>query len=92
MYDEFVVFSKNVHVSMQLEGTARYAGLLLAPAEGYGLRPRFFLPFGQKGAFYAVFAYFRPFWCLVVTLVTLSGNLGNFGQEKTPKKIQKYLK
>ena len=25
-----------------LEATARYAGLLLAPAEGFGLRPRFF--------------------------------------------------
>ena len=31
-----------------LEGTARYAGLLLAPAEGFGLRPRLFLPFGPK--------------------------------------------
>ena len=31
-----------------LEGTARYAGLILAPAEGFGLRPRLFLPFGQK--------------------------------------------
>ena len=30
-----------------LEGTARYAGLLLAPAEGFGLRPRLFLPFCQ---------------------------------------------
>ena len=36
-----------------LEGTA---GLLLAPAEGFGLRPRLFLLFGQKKAFYAVFA------------------------------------
>ena len=31
-----------------LEGTARYAGLLLAPAEGFSLRPRLFLLFGQK--------------------------------------------
>ena len=31
-----------------LDGTARYAGLFLAPAEGFGLRPRLFLPFGQK--------------------------------------------
>ena len=31
-----------------LEGTARYAGLLLAPAEGFGLRQRAFLPLGQK--------------------------------------------
>ena len=33
-----------------LEGTARYAGLLLDPAKSCGLRPR-----------HAVFAYFRPF-------------------------------
>ena len=31
-----------------LKDTARYAGLLLAPAEDFGLRPRLFLPFGQK--------------------------------------------
>ena len=31
-----------------LENTARYAGLLLAPAEGFGLRPRIFLPYGPK--------------------------------------------
>ena len=36
---------------MFFEFTRRYSplrGLLLAPAEGCGLRPRFFLPFGQK--------------------------------------------
>ena len=32
----------------RLEDTARYAGLLVAPAEGFGLRPRLYLPFGQK--------------------------------------------
>ena len=31
-----------------LEDTARYAGLLLAPAEGFGLRPRLFLPFERR--------------------------------------------
>ena len=31
-----------------LEDTARYAGLFLAPAEGFGLWLRLFLPFGQK--------------------------------------------
>ena len=35
-----------------LEDTARYAGLLLAPAEGFGLRSRPFLPFGQKTGFF----------------------------------------
>ena len=37
-------------ISHKLEGTARLAGLLLAPAEG-----------GQKRAFHAVCANFRPF-------------------------------
>ena len=54
----------------KLEDTARYAGLLLAPAEGFGLRPRLFLPFGQKKALYAVLAHF---WQFLVT----SSNRGN---------------
>ena len=29
-----------IYVYVILEGTARYAGLILAPAEGFGLRPR----------------------------------------------------
>ena len=41
-----------------LEDTARYAGLLLAPAEGFGLRPRLFLPFGQKKSFLCCFGQF----------------------------------
>ena len=57
--------------SVTIEGTASYAGLLLAPAEGIGLRPRLFLPFGgKKRAFYAVFAFFRPF-------LVFSSNLRN---------------
>ena len=46
-----------------LEDTARYAGLLLAPAEGFCLRPRLFLPFDKKRAFYAVLPIFGNFWC-----------------------------
>ena len=42
-----------------LEDTARYAGLLLAPAEGFGLQPKLFLPFGQKNCF--LYIYFTPF-------------------------------
>ena len=38
-----------------LEGAARYAGLLLAPAEGFGRGH--FLPFGQKIKF-----FFGLFW------------------------------
>ena len=41
-----------------LEGTARYAGLLLAPAEGFGVRPRLFLPFGQKKSLLCCFGPF----------------------------------
>ena len=44
-----------------LEDTARYKGLLLAPAEGLGLRQRLFLPFGQKKTFYAVLAFLGKF-------------------------------
>ena len=56
-----------------LGDTARYAGLLIAPAEGSGLQPRFFLPFGQKrrALFFAVLAYFRLF-------LVFSSKLSNF--------------
>ena len=52
-----------------LEDTARYAGLLLAPAEGFGRG--FFFPSGKKRAYYAVLA---NFWQFLVS----SSNLGNF--------------
>ena len=40
-----------------LEGAARYAGLLLAPAEGFGLWPRpFFSLWAKKDLFMSVFA------------------------------------
>ena len=45
-----------------LEDTARYAGLLLAPAEGFGLRPRLFLPFGQKKSLLCCFGPFLAFF------------------------------
>ena len=41
-----------------LEDTARYAGLLLAPAEGFGLRPKICLPFGQKKSLLCCFCPF----------------------------------
>ena len=53
----------------KLEGMACYAGLLLAPAEGFGLRPRLFL--GKKRDYYAVLAHFWQFF-------VSSSNLGNF--------------
>ena len=42
-----------------LEGTTRYKGLLLAPAKGFGLRPRLFLPFGQKKSLFLLFFLFK---------------------------------
>ena len=44
-----------------LEDTARYTGLLLAPAEGFGLRPRVVYPVGKTRPFYDVLVNFRPF-------------------------------
>ena len=70
-----------------LEDAARYAGLLLAPAEGFGLRPRLFLPFGPFGQKNAGLAHFCNFWCPLVTLVTFSSNICNF--ERNPKKTKK---
>jgi hypothetical protein len=41
---------------------ARYAGLLLAPAEGFGLQPRlFFALLAKKRVYYAVLALFGDF-------------------------------
>ena len=55
-----------------LEEPVRYAGLLLAPAEGFGLWSRvFFALQGKKKTFYAVLANFRPF-------LVSSSHLGNF--------------
>ena len=50
-----------VDLFIKLEDTASYTGLLLAPAEVFGLWPRLFLPFGQKKGFYAVLAHFWQF-------------------------------
>ena len=67
---------------MLLENTARYAGLLLAPAEGFEHWPR------QKKGFIMLFwLVFGDFWCPVVTLVIFSGNLSKF--EKYQKKTKK---
>ena len=60
-------------ILLQLESTARYAGLLLAPAEGFGLSlgRGFFCPRSKKITFYMVCACFRPF-------LVFSSNLRNF--------------
>ena len=41
-------FFQVFHYNMKLEGAARYAGLLLAPAEGFGLWPRPFFALQAK--------------------------------------------
>ena len=57
--DGFLYFLPEFKLLDQLEGTARYAGLLLAPTEGFGLWlvMQFLLSLGH-------------FWCSVVTSVT----------------------
>ena len=52
-----------------LEDTARYAGLLLPPAGGFG--QGFFWPLAKKMAYYAVWGHFRPF-------LVFSSNFSNF--------------
>ena len=59
------------------------AGLLLAPAEGFG--QGFFCPLVKKRAFHTVCAYFRQFLVLGLTFMIVSSNLSNF-----EKKIQKF--
>ena len=83
----FVVFSNNqvvelilrqIKLHMILEDTARYAGLLLAPAEGFGL-----------WLIMLFWPIFGNFWCPVVTLVTFSSNLSTFKRNPPPKNIPK---
>ena len=62
-----------------LEITDRYAGLLLAPAKGFGLRPRLFM------LFWLILGHF---WCSVVTSLTLTSKKSQKSQKisKIPKK------
>ena len=55
---------------IKLEGISCYAGLLLTPAEGFGLPPWLFLPFGQKRCFSRCLCLFRLF-------LVFSSNLSN---------------
>ena len=65
---------------MLLEGTAHYAGLLLAPGEGFGLQ-------AKKGFLMLFLLILGHFWCSEVTSLTFSSNLGTC-EEKKPKKNQ----
>ena len=83
---------------MLLEGAARYAGLLLAPAEGFG--QAFFCPSGQKKRF---LYYFGPHFCDFLKKIKhaiffffLSSNFKKiqkkyFFVEKTAKKNSKHI-
>ena len=73
-----------------LGDTARYAGLLLAPAEGFNLWPRtsFALWAKQKPNF-SVLANFRPFLVSSSNLVCFSSKLKNY--KKNPN-VQKKFK
>ena len=53
----------NSYFKNLLEDTARYAGLLLAAAEGFDPCPGqgFFCPSGKKRAYYAVLVHFLQF-------------------------------
>ena len=75
-------------LSLKLEDTARYAGLLLAPAEGFGRG--LFLP-GKKKLIMRFWPILGHFWCPVVTLVTFSSNSSNFERNPKNQKISKNL-
>ena len=75
------VYCGNTIVSEELEGTARNAGLLLAPAEGFG--QGFFALQEKKELFTLFLPILGHFWCPVVTVVTLIVTFSNF------EKIQK---
>ena len=75
-------YSNNVsYTSHLLEGLARYNGLLLAPAEGFG-QDVLFAPLAPKRCFFVV-----DFWCLVVNIVKFSSNLNNFETSSRHQKI-----
>ena len=80
-------FAITIMILQKLEDTARYAGVFLAPAESFGLRPMLFCPLGKKGVIRLFWPIFGNCWCPVVTLVTFSNNISNF--EKNPKKFFK---
>ena len=80
----------DIDFSIALKDTTRYAGFLLAPAEGIGLWSRLFLPSGQQKSFLWVFVLpiLGNFWYSLVTSITCSSNISNF-EEKSKKKFKK---
>ena len=56
------MISQKTALLLLLEDTARYAGLLLAPAESFGLVLGLFLPFGPKKSLLCCFGPFLAFF------------------------------
>ena len=79
--------------SVTIEGTARYAGLLLARAEGFQPLSKAVF-FGQTKLFF--FFTFLPnlghFWSLVVTSKIFSSNLRKMPKIHRKKNKKKYRK
>ena len=76
----------NLLSSETLEDPARYMGLLLAPAEGFGqgfFCLLSFWPKKKKKRLMLFVLIFGHLWCSVVTSIIFSSNLRNF--EKNPK-------
>ena len=70
-----------------------YAGLRLALAKGFGLRPRLLLPFGQKRELFTLFVLILGhFLCSVVTTVTFSSNFINLDNNLKNLENQKKIK
>ena len=77
--------------------TARYASLLLAPGEGFGLQTRFFFALWAKKELFMMswrlLWCFGNFWCRLVTVLTFSSNISKKKQKsKKNKKNQKKSK
>ena len=66
-----------------LEAIARYAGQLLAPAEGFGRGQGFFFAlWAKKTLIMLLWQFFENFRSSVVPFLTFSSNLNNFEEEQ----------
>ena len=73
-----------------LEDTARYAGLLLAPTEGFGRGRGFFTLRAKKELLTLFVPILSHLWCSEVTPVIFISKLSNFEKnQKNPKNPKK---
>ena len=72
------------------EGTAHYAGLLGAPAEGFGLWPKAFFGLWVKKVVMLCLLILGLVWCSIIISVTLIRNLSNF-EKVTKVQKKKYI-